>query len=242
MRFRPYPVMTVFALVGLIVLIMLGNWQWARYQDKTDAVTTPALDWQIADITPTGAPAQFVYSTFSGQPVWRVIVPVAGRVGGNPGSLEAPQGQLFLASGIQIGTEPDLARDMANASISDDLRYLAGPGRTRNMIAPAHQPDQRRWYSTDLVAMQSALGLDATGQPILLEPETIAFVDNAQPTREPVLRPNPYADPAAAEDLPPARHLGYALTWWGLALGLIAIYLGFHYSRGRLRFSGAAQS
>ena len=32
-------------------------------------------------------------------------------------------------------------------------------------------------------------------------------------------------------------HLNYAVTWYGIALSLIGVYLAYHYSNGRLRFS-----
>ena len=39
---------------------------------------------------------------------------------------------------------------------------------------------------------------------------------------------------AGADAMPPARHLGYALTWYGLAIVLLAIYFAYHMSVGRL--------
>lgn len=48
-------------------------------------------------------------------------------------------------------------------------------------------------------------------------------------------RPNPFV--RGSDPLPPERHLGYAVTWWGLALGLIGVYAAFHASRGRLSFA-----
>ncbi len=47
MTFRPLPVMTILGLAGLIVLILLGNWQWSRYQEKTRTIVQPSLDWQV---------------------------------------------------------------------------------------------------------------------------------------------------------------------------------------------------
>ena len=37
-----------------------------------------------------------------------------------------------------------------------------------------------------------------------------------------------------ADALPPARHLGYALTWYGLAVVLVVIYFAYHANAGRL--------
>ena len=51
------------------------------------------------------------------------------------------------------------------------------------------------------------------------------------------LTDNPYAKPNAGDPLPPERHLGYALTWWGLALALVVIYVIYHIRAGRLSFS-----
>jgi cytochrome oxidase assembly protein ShyY1 len=48
---------------------------------------------------------------------------------------------------------------------------------------------------------------------------------------------NPFAHAPGVDPLPPARHLGYALTWYGLALVLIVIYLAYHISVGRLAFA-----
>ena len=47
---------------------------------------------------------------------------------------------------------------------------------------------------------------------------------------------NPFALAPGADVLPPARHLGYAITWYGLALVLLAIYFAYHSSVGRLSF------
>ena len=34
----------------------------------------------------------------------------------------------------------------------------------------------------------------------------------------------------------PNNHLAYAITWFGLALALLAVYLVYHHRQGRLRF------
>jgi len=32
------------------------------------------------------------------------------------------------------------------------------------------------------------------------------------------------------------QHLSYAITWFGLAAGLIGVYFAYHMSKGRLRW------
>jgi cytochrome oxidase assembly protein ShyY1 len=48
---------------------------------------------------------------------------------------------------------------------------------------------------------------------------------------------NPFALAPGADALPPARHLGYAITWYGLAVVLLVIYFAYHASVGRLSFA-----
>jgi surfeit locus 1 family protein len=35
-------------------------------------------------------------------------------------------------------------------------------------------------------------------------------------------------------------HLSYAMTWYGIALGLLAVYLAFHHQAGRLTFANTS--
>jgi cytochrome oxidase assembly protein ShyY1 len=44
-------------------------------------------------------------------------------------------------------------------------------------------------------------------------------------------------DPLPSELNIPDNHLQYALTWFGLAIVLLVIYLRYHYLRGRLKFT-----
>ena len=60
-----------------------------------------------------------------------------------------------------------------------------------------------------------------------------------------VMRPDgPYVLPigAAVEIDIPNDHWNYALTWYGLALGLIGVYVSWHMQTGRLRFKKEDQT
>ena len=64
------------------------------------------------------------------------------------------------------------------------------------------------------------------------------FVQVVEGPATPVAR---YAARLRMDDsLPPQRHFGYAITWWGLAIALLAVYLAFHHQKGRLRFRGGS--
>jgi surfeit locus 1 family protein len=50
--------------------------------------------------------------------------------------------------------------------------------------------------------------------------------------------PNPGGWPLGGQTVVSFRnqHLSYAVTWFGLALGLLGIWLAYHISRGRIGF------
>ena len=60
------------------------------------------------------------------------------------------------------------------------------------------------------------------------------YVANAYVGADGRATPNPFALAPGADALPPERHMGYAITWYGLALVLIVIYFAYHGSVGRL--------
>ena len=98
--------------------------------------------------------------------------------------------------------------------ISGIARYRAddAPG----WFTPDHQPAERLWFGYDLPAMERTLGLGLL--PVVIE------VDAA---------PNPGGLPVGGQTRTelPNNHLQYVVTWYGLALALLAIYLAFSLER-----------
>lgn len=95
-------------------------------------------------------------------------------------------------------------------------RWRIEPLPQAGRFAGRNDPDTNQWYRFDREAMAVALGVD---------PERVADVWAR-------------ADRGLPESLartPSSRHLGYALTWYGLALALVGVYAAFHAARGRLR-------
>jgi surfeit locus 1 family protein len=80
-----------------------------------------------------------------------------------------------------------------------------------------NDPDTNEWYEFDQEAMATALGVDP--DQVL---DVWARADLGMPS--------------SLTLTPPAKHLGYALTWFGLAAALIGVFLALHIARGRLRW------
>ena len=94
------------------------------------------------------------------------------------------------------------------------------PPDSRSIFAPSDDPAGRRFYTFDPAAIGSALGFDRVA-PFGL----VALAPADAP---------PAALPAAARSLPRPNnpHLGYAITWYGLAAALVGVFIAFARRRG----------
>lgn len=220
-RFRPLWLMTGITLIAFGLLIWLGRWQWDRYQTKLAAASEPVAEMTIAQYTPIEGGLQFVYGvrpdTHDGG--WRVFVPV-----------QYGDSTVFVDSDWIGGTE---VPNPSEVRVSPALRVGAPingasirPEPPAPLTMPA-RPLQRLWFAIDLAAMGRNAGLDNVADFYIAG----TYVgEDGRATR------NPFALAPGADVLPPARHLGYALTWYGLAVVLLGIYFAYHISVGRLGF------
>lgn len=221
-RFRPILLMTVFTLLALAFLLMAGRWQWERYERKLAAAGAPVPEMTLAEYAPIEAGVQFVYGVRpdTREQGWRVFAPV-----------QYGDTILFVDSDFIAGMDPP---DPNEVRVSPALRFGAPiRGATVRPEAPAAlalppRPLQRLWFAIDLAAMGRNSGLDNVADFYLTA--TYVGADGRA-------SPNPFAHGPGVDPLPPARHLGYAITWYGLAAVLVVIYFAYHISNGRLRFA-----
>ncbi len=216
-RLRPLPVMTALSVVALVVLVILGQWQWARYDEKKLLSVTPPSTVALEPFVALPEGLQLVFGARDGAPGWRVFQPV--RYG---------ERVVFVDCDYVPGPAPPGWRAVASCKALAQARAVSGVVVTPKgggAFAAKGDPARRIWYAIDLDAMAAAAGLAAVESHYLAMPYLDATGAAA---------PNPFAASAAgAEPLPPERHLGYALTWWGLAGALIGVYLAFHARLGR---------
>lgn len=222
MMFRPLPVMTVLSVICFAILIMFGNWQWARYEEKM-SLKGAEPDW--AEITGKTLPGteQIVYAYADGDAAWRQVT-----------GFETAEGILFLPMTISYTIDPPSVVTATDPETLT-LRGLWHPPQRRNAFTTPDDPEKGVYYSLDPETLAASLpaGQASLVIPRVFEPETLMRTD--YPAPQPV--PNPLLMPGDSARLPPERHFGYAITWWGLAMALVGVYLAFHYQRGRLRFS-----
>jgi surfeit locus 1 family protein len=217
LRFRPLPVLSVFALAALALLIALGAWQWGRWREKLRPHPAPIAE-TVRGFAPDAEGTQLVFATLDQGAGWRVLVPVKLADGT----------ALFVDSNFVLGVAPpDLAALPPPPAFARGM--LKGSNvtpREPSAFAPPGEPTKRTWYWVDLAGMAKAANVAKAAPYYLASPYE---------TPDGVVSQNPFAAGALRDPLPPERHFGYALTWWGLAAALVGVYLAFHARLGRLK-------
>lgn len=234
MTFRPYPGLTFACAVLFAVLCGLGVWQLERLQWKLALIArvnghmTAApvpLDRVMAmnpdeaqyrRVTITGrfdhAREAYVFGTdLDGDPAYHVLTPFHTDDGR---WLMVDRGIVpreKLAPASRVAGNPG-----ARTSITGVWRLPDGPG----LFTPPPDLKHRVWYSRDLKAISAADHLSLAA-PELVEADAT---------------PNPGGWPKGGQTVVTFRnqHLSYAVTWFGLAAGLVGVWLAYHISKGRI--------
>jgi surfeit locus 1 family protein len=217
-RFRPLLLMTGLTIIALAVLVGLGRWQWEKYELKTAAAQEPVPEMTIANYQPLPQAIQFVYGVRpdTHEQGWRVFAPV-----------QYGDTTVFVDSDFLPQLQPPSPREVRFPASLNFGAPITGASIRPEPPAPltgAPEPLRRLWFAVDLDAMGRNGGLGNVADYYIAG--TYVGADG-RATR------NPFALAPGADIMPPARHLGYALTWYGLALVLIAIYFAYHASVGR---------
>jgi surfeit locus 1 family protein len=230
--FRPMPVLTVLSIICLGILYMLGDWQWTKYVEKSRA---PAL-------SAATAPVSVAAALQSSQPEYRPVE-LTGLVDPRSVNVRAlrdgisgyriftpvvlEDGWIFVDRGFVAEAD---ANKVPVLSGQISYRGVLRKGAKANSFTPDNDPILKDWYWPDLPAMGASLKL--TGG----SPAYYVALNLVDPLATGQTQINPWADSKGANQIPPERHLGYALTWWGFGFALIGVYTGLHIRTGRLRF------
>jgi len=231
MTFKPMPLLTVLTIASLVILVLLGNWQYARYSEKKaqgQVENDPFETMSVEIDTSNDGFAQQVYGIVDGEAIWRRYVP--GRIDG-----EGPV--VLLLWDAVAGTDPVPLQISGLGNFEGRANAFERPAQT-NGLAGSSNPQRDLWYGFNAGLMLNNLGYSSADSRVV-EPDKMRVVLGADMSRVRTAE-NPYATLTGRDPLPPERHFGYALTWWGMALGLIGVYIAFHRSQGRLRFGGSS--
>jgi surfeit locus 1 family protein len=230
-RLRPLLAPGVAALVVFAILLALGVWQLERKAWKDGLITQ--IETRVH-----GAPGEIVPEGQWAE--WRATDDEFRRVGltgtflhdkevAVHGLLSAQRGSpvqgfylftpLRLASGAAVmvnrGFVPSELRDSARRTEPRPAGEAAVTGLVRapdtpGWFMPDNRPERDEWFTRDLAAMARSRGLERVAP----------FWVDADPAPSATAWPRP----GQTQLVIPNNHLGYALTWFGLALTLVGVF------------------
>lgn len=229
-RNRGLFVPTLMTLVGLAVLMGLGVWQLERkhwkegliadiergLHEKPAPLDDPPGLWRALGeheyhpVTATGtfrhADERHLFAVEDGIAGWHIYTP------------------LDMANGLTVfvnrGFVPDELKDPATRKASEIEGEVTITGLVRQpghktWFTPAEDRAHNIWYWRDLDGMIASLGPDAAQR------QFVSFFVDAK--ADPV-NPGGWPKGGITHLEIPNRHLEYAITWFGLAAALIAVF------------------
>jgi surfeit locus 1 family protein len=226
---------TVITVLLLTVLVGLGTWQVKRLEWKEGLIA--AMDHRMREepIEVAALPeaedetyrAAVARGTFlHEQSFYQLAISLGGEGGYHvltPLRLEDGRFLLVDRGWVPYGRRQDYDRPMGLVSLAGILRRPE-----HHWSQPVNDPVKNYWYVPDLSAMAKVAGVPAF-LPYVLEVDA---------------RPNPGGYPIGGQtriELP-NNHLGYALTWYGLALALLVIYSLSVWRKGSADYKAAGSA
>jgi len=231
-------ILSLLALAALAVLVGLGTWQLQRLAWKeqlTARINARAYgspveledvlakwradgDVEYARVRLSGRylhdKERHFYATLDGRPGWHLITPLVlgdARV-------------VFVNRGFIPSELKNLAQrqDGTAGGEQDVIGLVRVPSGTKTWFTPENEPERNQWFWLDLSNMAASVFDKSTVT-------TLPFIVEAE-KRDGT---NEWPKRGITRLSLANRHFEYALTWYGLALGLIAVYAFF--VRSRLR-------
>jgi surfeit locus 1 family protein len=226
MRRILFPILA--SLPVLAVLLALGTWQVQRLHWKTDLLERVAEAEAGPPVPLAGQPASFTPEPFTkvvatgrldhGREALLGISVRGTTLGGNLLTpLLRPDAPPLLVNRGWVPLERPAGIDRPEGEVA--ITGYIREADTRDWNSPRDDPAARRFFLFDPPVIGAALRLPP--------PEPFGLVALAPPDAP--------ADalPAAATALPRPEnpHLGYAITWYGLAVALLGVLVAFLFHR-----------
>ena len=204
-----------FGIIGIVILVSLGNWQMRRLEWKEDILAQ--IDARIAadpvalpeDIDPDAD--RYLAVTAEGRMTTEELHVYASSKA--TGAIYRVVAAFELADGRRIMVDRGWIKPEDKASARDELDVrvegnLHWP-EERDSYTPENDLAANIWFARDVDAMAAALNT----APILIVARKTSQIN-------PAVTPLPVTRTGIPND-----HLNYAVTWYGLALVWLAMTL-----------------
>jgi surfeit locus 1 family protein len=241
---------TIFTLAVLPILIGLGTWQWQRKAWKENLIsqvqsrsTAEPVSYDEA-LARASIPDDAEYlrvrvsGTYDHASERHVYAPARQGSGWHVYTVLKPDdGKPMLL--INRGWVPEAVKDASKRPDGQIQGTVTVTGLVRapeakGWFTPDNDVASNRWYSRDLTGMRSSL-TDAIGT----EPNFAPFAIDAE--AEPA-NPGGWPKGGTTEIRLTNSHLQYVVTWYGLALTLIGVFVAFARQRLATLRDGPSQA
>jgi surfeit locus 1 family protein len=224
---RIWPVLLASAL-GIAILVTLGFWQVDRLKWKEEllaqlganAAAEPIGLAEVETLQAEGRSVEFVKVRFKGtykNDAWMKMI----------STFEGGQGWIILTPAVTAdGRSVIVDRGRIPGQLLDGFDKPEGEqeitgvvraySRGQGYFDPANDPKANLWYWWDIPGMLAASNLPETLKPV-------PFVVQVLPGTVAAEFPKPPEPKANLAN----NHLGYAITWFGLALTLAAVAVAY---------------
>jgi surfeit locus 1 family protein len=224
---------TIFAIVGIAILVGLGVWQLDRkaWKENLIAAMTERLARAPADLPPrdrwphllqereefarVGFPAEFLPGqealVYSAGSAFRPDVQGPGYWVFAPARLAGGSLVIVNRGYVPLDRKDPASRAQGEPHGSVDIVGVVRWPETRGMFTPADDVAGNVWYLRDTAAIAAAKKW-AVAAPFYIEQES-------------PVPPGGLPLPGKLQVNLPDNHLQYAITWFGLALALAGVYL-----------------
>ena len=241
MKLRPFLWPTIVAFPTLLVLLWLGTWQVQRLEWKNQLIedfesraTAAPIDLPVGQID---RKMEFRRLALTGSFDHTKEVFMTGRTyEGNAGfhivtPFALTDGRMIL---VNRGWVSESYRDPSKRGFTliegeTQIEAIIRFPNEKGHFVPENEPENGFWFT--LVPAQIVTHLELDGQA-----ETAVYAAALRTSDEIRL-------PIGARTETNLRnsHLGYAITWYGIACALIGVYLAFHHQAGRLTFGASGR-
>jgi len=233
---------SVVMLAGLAMLISLGNWQMQRLAWKNHLIAAIGERAHAAPVSLAAADE----AAQRGEDIEYMRVETTGRflhdreahlyaldATHGPGfyvitPLKVSDGSIVLVNRGFVPNDLKSPSRRQGGQIAEEVRIvgLLRAAETQRMFVPANDPGRNIWYWRDIAAMGAAAAEGGR--------RVHPFFIDAEAEPEP---PGGWPKGGVTRLELPNRHFEYALTWYGLAAALVAVFAAF--AAGRWRRSDA---
>ena len=239
MTFRPMLWPTVCAIPALAILILLGNWQMDRLTWKEGLLSQIE---QGLSAEPAPLPAQTDWATLDDETLRYTTASVTGTFDHTKeahiyiASIEGEPGYhvitpLHLTSGgwvlvdrgfVPISRKAPQTRPTGQVAGEVMIEGILVVPEEANSFTPEPDLAKNIWYHRPVDRLAAQAGVSPVF-PLLLDAGDM---------------PNPGGLPVGGQTRLELKnpHLGYAMTWYGLAATLVGVWLAFHIARRRIGF------